>query len=131
MSRRQRRLPRCSTRPDGGSKRSPGWVAQMLQQMDEAIPAEQIAAIEAILANYRQQGISFHALRTRQAGGQAFITLHVLVPGDWTVQRGHDHLEQIERDIWVAVPYSHLTTHLEPIEDPVSLSDQELERRLN
>lgn len=111
-----------------------GW--QLLQRsasglMDEAIPAEQIAAIEAILANYRQQGISFHALRTRQAGRQAFITLHVLVPGDWTVQRGHDHLEQIERDIRVAVPYSHLTTHLEPIEDPVSLSDQELERRLN
>jgi cation diffusion facilitator family transporter len=111
-----------------------GW--QLLQRsasglMDEAIPAEQIAAVEAILANYRQQGISFHALRTRQAGRQAFITLHVLVPGDWTVQRGHDHLEQIEQDIRVAVPFSHLTTHLEPIEDPVSLSDQELERRSN
>jgi len=109
-----------------------GW--QLLQRsasglMDEAIPADQIAAVEAILVNYRQQGISFHALRTRQAGRQAFITLHVLVPGDWTVQRGHDHLEQIERDIRVAVPFSHLTTHLEPIEDPVSLSDQELERR--
>ena len=111
-----------------------GW--QLLQRsasglMDEAIPAEQMAAVEAVLEKYRGQGISFHALRTRQAGRQAFITLHVLVPGGWTVQRGHDRLEQIERDIRAAVPFSHLTTHLEPIEDPVSLSDQELERRSN
>jgi divalent metal cation (Fe/Co/Zn/Cd) transporter len=49
--------------------------------MDEAIPEEQLAAIEAVLANYRRQGLDFHALRTRQAGRQAFITLHVLVPG--------------------------------------------------
>ncbi len=97
--------------------------------MDEAIPAEQIEAIETVLNNYRRQGLDFHALRTRQAGRQAFISLHVLVPGGWTVQHGHDLLEQIEADIRAAVPFSHLTTHLEPIEDPLSLSDWELDRR--
>ncbi len=96
--------------------------------MDEAIPAEQIAAIEAVLASYRRQGLDFHALRTRQAGRQAFILVHVLVPGNWTVQRGHDLVEQIEAEIRAAVPYSHLTTHLEPIEDPLSHSDQVLDR---
>jgi cation diffusion facilitator family transporter len=108
-----------------------GW--QLLHRsasglMDEAIPKEQIEAVETVLEKYRQQGLNFHALRTRQAGRQAFISLHVLVPGDWTVQRGHDLLEQIEADIRAAVPFSHLTTHLEPIEDPLSLSDQSLER---
>jgi cation diffusion facilitator family transporter len=108
-----------------------GW--QLLHRsasglMDEAIPKEQIEAIEAVLNNYRQQGLEFHALRTRQAGRQAFISLHVLVPGGWTVQRGHDWLEQIEAEIRAAVPFSHLTTHLEPIEDPLSLVDEALER---
>ncbi|MFZ2163639.1 MAG: cation diffusion facilitator family transporter [Sideroxyarcus sp.] len=108
-----------------------GW--QLLHRsasglMDEALPEEQLAAIEAVLANYRRQGLDFHALRTRQAGRQAFITLHVLVPGEWTVQRGHDEVEQIEADIRAAVPFSHLTTHLEPIEDPLSLIDAALER---
>jgi len=108
-----------------------GW--QLLHRsasglMDEAIPKEQIEAIEAVLNQYRQQGLDFHALRTRQAGRQAFISLHVLVPGGWTVQRGHDWLEQIEAEIRVAVPFSHLTTHLEPIEDPLSLVDETLER---
>jgi cation diffusion facilitator family transporter len=111
-----------------------GW--QLLQRsasglMDEAIPQEQITAVEAVLERYRGQGMGFHALRTRQAGSHAFITLHVLVPGEWTVQRGHDLVEQIEAEIRAAVPYSHLTTHLEPIEDPVSLSDQGLERSKN
>ena len=108
-----------------------GW--QLLQRsasglMDEAIPKEQIEAVEAVLEQYRQQGLNFHALRTRRAGRQAFITLHVLVPGDWTVQCGHDRLEQIETDIRVVVPFCHLTTHLEPIEDPASLADQMLDR---
>ncbi len=108
-----------------------GW--QLLHRsasglMDAAIPKEQIVAIESVLENYRKQGLGFHALRTRQAGRQAFISMHVLVPGDWTVQRGHDLVEQIEADIRAAVPFSHLTTHLEPIEDPLSLSDQVLER---
>jgi cation diffusion facilitator family transporter len=108
-----------------------GW--QLLHRsasglMDEALPEEQLAAIEVVLANYRRQGLDFHALRTRQAGRQAFITLHVLVPGEWTVQRGHDEVEQIEADIRAAVPFSHLTTHLEPIEDPLSLIDAALER---
>lgn len=109
-----------------------GW--QLLHRsasglMDEAIPQDQIEAIEAVLNNYRRQGMDFHALRTRQAGRQAFISVHVLVPGDWTVQHGHDLLEQIEADIRAAVPFSNLTTHLEPIEDPLSLSDWELDRR--
>jgi cation diffusion facilitator family transporter len=108
-----------------------GW--QLLHRsasglMDEVIPGEQIEAIEAVLNKYRQQGLAFHALRTRQAGRQAFISVHVLVPGDWTVQRGHDLAEQIEAEIRAAVPYSHLTTHLEPIEDPLSLVDETLER---
>lgn len=109
-----------------------GW--QLLQRsasglMDEAIPKEQIAVVEVVLENYRRQGLSFHAIRTRQAGRQAFISMHVLVPGDWTVQHGHDHLEQIEADIRAVVPFSHLTTHLEPLEDPVSLVDEALERK--
>ncbi len=42
-------------------------------------------------------GMRFHALRTRCAGARSFVSLHVLVPGAWTVQRGHDVLEEIER----------------------------------
>ncbi len=108
-----------------------GW--RLLQRsasglMDASIPAEQLAAVETVLEGYRGQGLDFHALRTRQAGSRAFISLHVLVPGAWSVQQGHDWLERIENDIRAVVPNSHVITHLEPIEDPVSLNDEILDR---
>jgi len=96
--------------------------------MDVSLPPEQLAAIERVLAAYRAQGIDFHALRTRESGSRAFVTLHVLVPGAWTVQQGHDCAERIEQDIRDAVPHAHVLTHLEPLEDPVSLLDQGLDR---
>lgn len=108
-----------------------GW--QLLQRsaaglMDVSIPEEELKAIESVLDGYRQQGLAFHALRTRQAGTRAFVTLHVLVPGAWTVQHGHDWSERIEAEVRQAVPHVHITTHLEPKEDPASLADQELDR---
>jgi cation diffusion facilitator family transporter len=108
-----------------------GW--QLLNRsaaglMDVSIPPEEIKAVEDVLDGYRRQGLAFHALRTRQAGSRAFISMHVLVPGTWTVQQGHDWSERIEADIRQAIPNSNITTHLEPIEDPVSLADQGLDR---
>ena len=108
-----------------------GW--QLLQRsaaglMDVSIPEDELQAIDAILDNYRKHGLEFHALRTRQAGTHAFITVHVLVPGVWTIQHGHDWSERIEADIRQIVTHAHITTHLEPMEDPVSLADQALDR---
>jgi len=96
--------------------------------MDSSLPADKIEKIKSLLAEYRAQGLDFHALRTRQAGGRAFMTLHVLVPGQWTVQQAHDWAERIEGDIRQALPFTHITTHVEPLEDPASMSDQELDR---
>jgi cation diffusion facilitator family transporter len=96
--------------------------------MDVSLPPDQVAAIGRVLEGYRAQGLDFHALRTRQAGSRAFVTLHALVPGAWTVQQGHDWAERIEHDIRAAVPRAHVLTHLEPLEDPVSQLDQDLDR---
>ena len=108
-----------------------GW--QLLHRsagglMDVSLPEADLIAIETTLDGYRRQGLDFHALRTRQAGARCFVTLHVLVPGSWTVQLGHDWCERIEADIRRAVPQAHVTTHLEPQEDPLSLVDQALDR---
>lgn len=98
--------------------------------LDTAMPASDRRVVTDILANYGSQKVQFHALRTRVAGSRRFISLHVLVPGAWTVQQGHDLCEEIELSIARSLPGAYVFTHLEPIEDPVSWEDQHLDRPL-
>lgn len=93
--------------------------------MDISLSAEDMAAVRTILKTYEQTGIQFHALRSRQAGAGKFISVHVLVPGDWTVQRGHELLDKIESDIRSGLPESVIFTHLESLDDPASWADEQ------
>ena len=96
--------------------------------MDATLPADQVRAVAAVLDGYAVEGIRYHALRTRRAGARSFVSCHVQVPGGWTVQRGHDLLEDIEEAIRRRLPDVTILTHLEPIEDPRSWSDEALDR---
>lgn len=96
--------------------------------MDMALPEPEVALVRKALENYSAGGVQFHALRTRQSGAQKFVSVHVLVPGDWTVHRGHELLELIEADIRRAVPETIVFTHLESLDDPASWEDEPLER---
>lgn len=96
--------------------------------LDHALEPDEIARVELVLDRYREQGLSFHALRTRRAAHRAFISLHVLVPGEWSVQKGHDTAEQIEAELRALFETATIFTHLEPVEDPVSFVDTGLDR---
>jgi cation diffusion facilitator family transporter len=100
----------------------------VLGLLDTALPPAEHQAIIKVLNRHERDGIHYHALRTRHAGSRSFISFHVLVPGDWTVQRGHDLLEQVERDIRAAVPGATVFTHLEPVGDPLAWEDTSLDR---
>ncbi len=111
------------------------WTGYRLMQqsarglIDTAIPAEERQQIEVIFDQFRQPGIEFHSLMTRQAGQRKFVSVHILVPGEWTVQKGHDLLEIIEKKIRDHFPIPvTVFTHLEPVEDPVSHNDIGIDR---
>ena len=110
------------------------WTGVMLLRrsasglLDTALPPPERAAILAVLERYGQaEGAQFHLLRTRQSGARRFVGVHVLVPGTWSVARGHDLLERIERDIKLALPNSSVTTHIEPVEHAASWEHPEPE----
>ena len=96
--------------------------------MDRGLDAPELNTIHEVLARFESGGVRFHALRTRQAGSRAFVSLHVLVPGAWTVQRGHDVVEEVEEQLRAALPHATIFTHLEPAEDPRSFADTTLDR---
>jgi cation diffusion facilitator family transporter len=96
--------------------------------MDHALEPAEREAIEAVLDSYRDDGVDFHALRTRQSGRRAFVSVHVLVPGDWSVHQGHELAERVERDVRERLPYATVFTHVEPKEDAASFDDVRLDR---
>ena len=96
--------------------------------LDRSLPPVEQQAIEAVLERARADSIQFHAVRTRQSGRRSFVSLHVLVPGAWTIQRGHDLSERLESEIREVLPHANVLTHLEPVEDPASFDDETLDR---
>jgi cation diffusion facilitator family transporter len=100
----------------------------LLGLMDTALPPGELRAVRSVLEEFAQKKVRYHALRTRQAGARTFVSFHVQVPGTWSVQRGHDLLEAMERKIRQTLPGVTVFTHLEPAEDPVSFEDQTLDR---
>lgn len=96
--------------------------------MDTALPEDEVAKIVAVLESHMTEGVLYHALRTRRSGASRFISVHIQVPGAWTVQKGHSLLEEIEADLRTTFPRVSVFTHLEPVEDPVSWQDITLYR---
>lgn len=97
--------------------------------MDTALPVEDLRKIKKVLKPYLQGGVQTHALRTRRSGTRQFVSMHVLVPGRWTVQRGHRLLEKIESGIRQILPDVTVFTHLESLDDPISWDDTHLDRQ--
>jgi cation diffusion facilitator family transporter len=99
-------------------------VAQSVRALlDQSVSPPDLAAVIAALDPFRSDEVAIHGLQTRQSGQHRFVSMHVLVPGDWTVRRGHDLLEHIEAAVRDALPGSSVLTHLEPREDPRAYDD--------
>lgn len=97
--------------------------------MDEALPENEKKIIHDVMAKYRKVGIDFHALRTRQAAARRFMSVHVLVPGETTVHDAHHIVEVFEDEIRSSLGGAvTVFTHLEPVEDHLSMEDMHLDR---
>ncbi|KXP00628.1 cation diffusion facilitator family transporter [Tsukamurella pseudospumae] len=95
--------------------------------MDAALPVEERAQIDEVLDRHRVAGIDFHDVRTRESGHERFLQMHMLVPGDWTVQRAHDVTEEVEADLDALFDDLRITVHIEPIDDPRAYEDWRLD----
>jgi len=97
--------------------------------MDAALPENDQQTIETVMMKYRDRGLDFHALRTRQAAARRFMSVHILFPGNWTVHDAHHVAEEFEEDIRKALGgVVTVFTHLEPADDHLSMEDMNLDR---
>jgi len=103
-----------------------GWrlvASSTTSLLDAALTPADAAIVTAVLDRHRSDDVDFHGLQTRESGRQRFVSVHVLVPGAWTVQQAHDMVEVVESDIRAALDQVHVSTHLEPREDERSYAD--------
>ena len=97
--------------------------------MDTSLPEEDLKKITSVLESYRTDGVPYHDLKTRQSANRSFMSVHILVPGAWTVQKGHDISEEIEKKLCNEFTKLTVITHIEPIEDPKAHDDTSLDRQ--
>ncbi len=97
--------------------------------LDAAIGHEEQSEVTKIFNEYgRRYGVKFHAFRTRRAGVRRFISFHLLVPDEWSVAQAHRLSEEIEERIRSLVANAGVFVHIEPISDPASYDDEQLDR---
>ena len=82
--------------------------------LDERLPPSQQAAIEGILRRHRSEVSGFHTLRTRRAGSQSYVDLHLVMAADISLERAHQVCQQVEAEIGEALQDASVTIHAEP-----------------
>lgn len=86
-------------------------VAGLMDQADPALTRELDAALVRETA---ARGVSFHALRHRNAGQVHYVDVHFLFPDDITLREAHRLTTEIERAVIHETRHPvHITTHLE------------------
>lgn len=91
--------------------------------MDEALPGEELSVLKEILDRYGNSGISYHSLYTRKAASKRFVSLHLVMPGEWQIEKGHEVTKSIESEIAGIFPGSDVFVHVEPANDPEAFDD--------
>ncbi len=94
--------------------------------MDRALPDDEVARIRAAISATIGPDNAYHALRTRRAGSRRFADYHLLVPGHSSVAQAHDFEMAVGRAIEAVAPGIEVTTHIEPIEEPLAWNDSRL-----
>lgn len=83
--------------------------------IDTALDFNTVATIEGILDEQKNDFIDYHALRTRKAGRESHIDLHLVVSPEKNIREVHNICDKIENKIKNAIPYAHVLIHVEPV----------------
>jgi len=82
--------------------------------MDQQLPPEEEELIKNIILEHYDEYVSFHNLRTRKAGAERFIDLHLVVKEHTTVKKAHDFCDHLEDDIKAKLKHCNVLIHIEP-----------------
>jgi cation diffusion facilitator family transporter len=82
--------------------------------IDYRLSDDEVSRIKKIICEHQSDYVNFHGLRTRRAGPEIFIDLHLVVDKDISVEQAHDLTEHMETDMKLEFPRACTTIHVEP-----------------
>ncbi len=84
------------------------------QLIDTRLPQDEEDIIKACLLDGGYRMCDFHDLRTRKAGGQRFVELHLTMPRDASIREAYDVVDRLESCISARLPNTSISIRIEP-----------------
>jgi cation diffusion facilitator family transporter len=84
---------------------------------DYSLPKEDMAILNSCIQEHFTELVSYHAVRSRRAGSERFVELHLVMPRDVTVEKAHEMCDHLEQDIKTKLPNSSIMIHVEPCDE--------------
>lgn len=85
--------------------------------IDETLPEAEISEIKIILDKHLGMVEEYHELRTRKAGYERHIDLHLVLKKSYTLERAHDICNHLEKEICAKISHAKVLIHLEPCKE--------------
>jgi cation diffusion facilitator family transporter len=85
--------------------------------VDTSLPKEEQETLLTIISEHYDNFADFHAVRSRRAGSQRFIDLHLVMPRNVSVESAHDMCDHLEQDIKQRLANTSVVIHVEPCND--------------
>jgi divalent metal cation (Fe/Co/Zn/Cd) transporter len=84
--------------------------------MDTALSDSEVETIKLVMQQFAGEYLSYHNMRTRRAGRECHIDLHLVARSEMSIKEVHDLCDEIEKEIEAQVPYCQVLIHVEPEE---------------
>jgi cation diffusion facilitator family transporter len=81
---------------------------------DYSLPKEELEILNNCIQEHFTQLVDFHAVRSRRAGSERFVDLHMVMPRHVSVEDAHDMCDHLEQDIKAKLPNANVVIHVEP-----------------
>jgi len=84
---------------------------------DYSLPKEEQEILNNCIQEHFTQLVDFHAVRSRRAGSERFVDLHLVMPRYVSVEDAHNMCDHLEQDIKAKLSNTNVVINVEPCSD--------------
>jgi len=88
--------------------------------IDVKLSEDEESIIRSSIMECAGEVVGYHELRTRKAGNQRYIDLHLVMPKDASVEEAHRLCDELERDMKTKLSHTTVLIHVEPCNEESS-----------